>query len=97
VNDAQRKWTEVIAVLLLSLGLVWFVHAGVDNNALAEAVWLFYLPSWFIVLAFFGGVHGAPSWSELPVFVISFTLQNFAVWYASKWFAMRVWRAARET
>jgi hypothetical protein len=84
-------------VLLVSLGLVWFVRAGVDKNALADVLWFFYLPSWFIVLALFGGVHGAPSWSELPIFVIAFTLQNLVVWYAGKWFAVRVWRATRET
>jgi hypothetical protein len=84
-------------VLVVSVSLAWFAREGADKFAAAEAIALFYVLALLIVVEFFGGLHGAPSWSELPVLVISFTLQNLALWYTSKWIAGRLTRTARET
>ena len=98
VISAPRRWiVECAAVVVVSLALVWLVRNGLDKYALADALWLFYLPAWFIVLALFGGIHGAPGWSELPVFIISFTLQNLVLWYAAKWVVRLARSTARET
>jgi hypothetical protein len=84
-------------VLLVSIALVWFVRAQAESNTLAEALWLFYLPAWLVVLTLFGGVHGAPAGSEVPVFVISFTAQNLALWYVAKWILRRAKAPTRAT
>lgn len=84
-------------MLVVSVALAWFAHKGADKFAAAEAIALFYVVALLIVLEFFGGLHGTPNWSELPVFIISFTLQNLALWYTSKWIAGRLTRTVRET
>jgi hypothetical protein len=88
---------QVTGVLLVSLALVWFVRAGVDKNALADGLYLFYIPTMFVVLSMFGGVHAAPEGSDIWVFIISFTVQNLAVWYAVRGGLALFRRAARET
>ena len=95
-HSKARKGTEIAGVLFVSLALVWFVHSQVERNALADVLWLFYLPSWIVVLTLFGGVHGAPAGSEIPVFVISFTVQNLVLWYVAKWIIRRAKSATRE-
>jgi hypothetical protein len=91
-----RTLIEVLGVLLVSIALVWFVRAEAESNTLAEGIWLFYLPGWLVVLTLFGGAHGAPTGSEVPVFVMSFTAQNLVLWYFAKWILRRAKAPTRE-
>src|SRR5688572_21951761 len=94
---AFRPWVEVPLIIAVSVGLAWFVRAGVEENAIATALWFFYLPSLLIVLMLFGGPHGAPSGSDLAIFFISFTFQNIVLWYAGRWIIRTVRARGRET
>jgi hypothetical protein len=89
VSDAtntNRRWLEFGAVLLASLAMASYVHWGLNRFPLAEGLMLFYFPAWLGVNAVFGGIHGAPAWSEIPSVAIAFIVQNVVLWYGAKWF-----------
>ena len=84
IEVSSGRWAlEWAAYLVISaLGSVaTYVSMSGTPPASALCVAVFYGPAWFVINAFFGGLHGAPRWSIFPSVIIAVLVQNGMIWW----------------
>ena len=74
----------IVSTLAVMFDLSNFYHLALPLEVIQKPsvniVWIFYLPTWILTNAAFGGIHGAPAWSFIPSLVIAVVVQNALLW-----------------
>ena len=97
MNQRAQRFTEAGAVVLVSFVMVGLVVWAVDRVPFVEAIAAFYAPVWLVVVAVFGGIHGAPAWAGYPSLLIAYSIQNLVLWFGGKWLIRHVAKRVGET